>query len=505
VPGEGDSYDVAVVGAGLGGLSAAAVLARAGKRVLLAERQDGPGGNARTFQRGAYTFDPAIHVTAHGFEIEFLDVYLDSLGLGETVELITLDHLYAVDVCGSRFMFPVGVEAVIEYLGEQFPGERDGIAEYIRTCAQVTRESQAPPPQVALKDLEAVMAALPMLFKYRTSTLQAAIEEFVQDPEARAVLGAQWPYMGLPPSQLSFMAGTGVWMALMEPGPVYVKGSFQELADALATVVAENGGEVCYGNGAAKIDLDGERVAGITLEDGRPVRAPIVVSNADARLTFESLVGLERVPDGFAKRLARMRPSISAFLLYSASTLDLGGADLAGEVFVYDHWDHDATWSDVASGGLGGMWLSVPTLHDASLAPAGEHLVIFTSLMPYDIGEPWAQAKERVTEQMVDRVEALLPGYRESITFLDSATPATFEEYTLAQNGAIYGWENTPNQTMPKRLPHVTPVEGLFLAGHWTNPGTGSVRCLLSGLNAAATIAGHRDPIAFLGTLESTT
>jgi prolycopene isomerase len=125
--------------------------------------------------------------------------------------------------------------------------------------------------------------------------------------------------------------------------------------------------------------------------------------------------------------------------------------------------------------------------------------------MPYDIGEPWAQAKERVTEQMVDRVEALLPGYRESITFLDSATPATFEEYTLAQNGAIYGWENTPNQTMPKRLPHVTPVEGLFLAGHWTNPGTGSVRCLLSGLNAAATIAGHRDPIAFLGTLESTT
>ena len=58
----------------------------------------------------------------------------------------------------------------------------------------------------------------------------------------------------------------------------------------------------------------------------------------------------------------------------------------------------------------------------------------------------------------------------------------------LAQSGAIYGWENTPNQTLPKRLPQQSPIEGLLLAGHWTNPGTGSVRCLLSGLSAAATV-----------------
>ena len=84
-----------------------------------------------------------------------------------------------------------------------------------------------------------MVAALPMLFKYRSSTLQSAIDEYVTDPAAQSVLGAQWPYMGLPPSQLSFMAGTGVWMALMDPGPVYVKGSFQRLADALAAVVID--------------------------------------------------------------------------------------------------------------------------------------------------------------------------------------------------------------------------------------------------------------------------
>ena len=233
-----DSYDAIVVGAGLGGLSAGLSLTKAGKSVLVLERQDGPGGNAHAFQRGPYTFDPAIHVTAHGFGIEFLDVYLGTLGLSERVDLTVMHSLYDVDIDGSRYTIPVGLEALVQYLAEQFPLEADGIAQYVEACAQTTRESQAPPPRVALKDLEAMMQALPMLFKYRTSTLESAIDEFVRDPQAKAVLGAQWPYMGLPPSKLSFMAGTGVWMALMERGPVYVKGSFQKLADAVQVLTA---------------------------------------------------------------------------------------------------------------------------------------------------------------------------------------------------------------------------------------------------------------------------
>jgi phytoene dehydrogenase-like protein len=239
----------------------------------------------------------------------------------------------------------------------------------------------------------------------------------------------------------------------------------------------------------------------VKTEEGRELRSPVVVSNADAKLTFERLIGEERVPARFMKRVRRMKPSISAFMTYSACTLPLHEMGLSSEVFVYDHWDHDEKWSDVEAGKLGGLWLSLPTLHDRSLAPEGEHLVIFTSLMPYDIGEPWEQAKERYTEQMLARAERVLPGYRDSITFLDSATPETFERYTLAHEGAIYGWANTPNQTMPKRLPFETPIGGLYLAGHWTDPGTGSVRCLLSGLRAAASIEGHQDPIEFLGTL----
>ena len=315
------------------------------------------------------------------------------------------------------------------------------------------------------------------------------------------LLGAHWPYMGVPPSQLGYLAATASWMALMEPGPVGVRGSFQSLADALAGAIEQNGGECLYGSGVTEILLDGERVAGAQLENGRELRAPIVISNADARLTFEDLLDADHVPERFLRRMRRMKPSISAFLLFSACTLPVHEQDLAAETFVYDHWDHDATWADLEGGGLGGMWISVPTLHDDSIAPAGEHIVSFTSLVPYDVGRPWPELKEQMTEAMLARLERVLPGYRDSITFLDSATPETFREYTLAQDGAVYGWENTPGQTLPKRLPQQTPIEGLYLAGHWTNPGTGSVRCLLSGLGAAATVQGHHDPIEFLQAL----
>ena len=405
-----ERYDAAVVGAGLGGLSAALALSRAGKRVLLVERQDGPGGVAHAFRRGPYTFDPAIHVTGHGFNIEFLNGYLHGMGIADKVELIPAENYYSVVIGGSRYTVPVGLSNVIDYLSAEFPHEADAIRRYVEACADTTRESQAPPPKVALQDLDAMVEALPMLFKYRSQPLQAVLDEYLTDPVVKAVCAAHWPYMGLPPSKLAFMAFSGAWMALMDPGPVYPRGSFQRLSDALADGVVEEGGDVIFDTTVVGITTDGGKVTGIVLEDGTQVHTPVVISNADAKLTYEQLIGTEHLPAPLLRRLARMKPSISAFLLYSATSLDIRATGLAHETFVYKHWDHEETWSDVEAGRPGGMWLSFPTLHDPALAPEGEHIVIFTSLMPYDIGEPWHEAKERYTQLMIDEVEAVLPG-----------------------------------------------------------------------------------------------
>ena len=496
-----EAYDAIVVGAGLGGLSAGAILSRTGKKVLIVDRQDGPGGNAHAFKRGPYTFDPAIHVTAHGFNIEFLDMYLAALGIQDRVDLMMLEPYHTVIVGDERYTIPIGVDNVVEYMGEQFPGEGDNVRNYIEICAETTRQSQRPPPRVGVADLDALMAELPLLFKYRMSTVADVMDDYVKDPMARAVCSALWPYLALPPSKLSFMAYTGVYMAFMDPGPVYTRGSFQSLADGLVAPVEEGGGEVLLNTTVTSILVEDGKVGGVELEGGHEVRAPVVVSNADARQTFDNLVGEEHLPERYMKKLRRMKPSLSAYMVYSATTLDIPATGLAHEVMVYDHPDHERTYEEVLEGKIGGTWLSLPTIHDQSLAPEGEHIVTFTSLMPYGAASDWGAEKDRFKEEMLDRIARILPGYKDNLTFVDTATPATFEHYTLAREGAIYGWENTPNQTVPKRLEPVTPIEGLFLAGHWTHPGCGSVRCLLSGAGTAAEITGADDPISLLGSL----
>lgn len=491
-----DAYDVVVVGTGLGGLSAGACLAKAGKKVLAVEQHEGPGGYARAFKRGPYVFDPAIHVTPTGFGgLDFWNVYLGALGISDRLELLSPTPFYGVVFPDFRFHAPVGVEPFIEAHTSEFPAEADGIRRFVELGVQITAETQQVATRLSLGELEHALEQFPIMFNYRTTTLAEALDEHLTDPQVKAVLAAAWPYLGLPPSKLSLVQYGAMLAALMEKGPGYFKGSFQTLADAFADVIVESGGDLVLNTRVTGISVEDGRASGVVLGDGRQIAAPVVVSNIDAKQLLEELVGLEHLPDPFVRRYRRMKPSISAFIVYTATTLDVRRSGFAHETFVYRSWDHEQEYDDALAGRLGGTWLSLPTLHDPSLAPAGEHLVIFTTMMPYDIGESWDDAKERYTQLMLDQVEALLPGFRAGLTFVESATPVTLERYTLNQRGAVYGWENTPAQSQPKRLAHRLPIEGLYLAGHWTEPGSSSFRVVYSGVQAAQSILGFTSPV----------
>lgn len=483
-------YDAVVVGGGLAGLSAAALLTKRGRRVLVVEQGEAAGGYAHGFERGPYKFDPAVHVFPQGNPGGLPDTLFDYLGVHDLVQLLPVGSFYTAVYPDLTIETPRGYDEFSAAVSEHFPGESDAIRRFVTLCEKVHWQGHNQPPRLEGAEIIDAANANPELFKYLTATAHDVLDEYFDDPRLKSVLGIIWPYLAVPPSQVSAITYLTM-LSLFLQGAYYSRGTFESFVNAFTTAIESHGGELVLNNAATKIVVEDGHVSGVEVASGQRIEAPVVISNADALATFEDLVGADHVPPRFMNRLRRMRPSLSAVVVFAATTLDLHAHRAAHEIFRPLHFDHDASYRDILDGKPGGMWGSFPSLIDDSLAPPGEHTFTLTSLAPYDIGKPWETELEHYTNEMLDAFEHVFPGLRDSITFQESASPLTLERRCRNQAGAIYGWENTPTQSGGRRTPHETALDGLFMAGHWSQPGTGSIRVIVSGMHTAELVLRH--------------
>jgi prolycopene isomerase len=329
------------------------------------------------------------------------------------------------------------------------------------------------------------------------------LSEHVKDPRARALFTALWPYQGLPPSKLGVIQFGLVLASFLNTGVYYCEGTFQKLPNALVTAIEADGSEILLRTTVRRITVNDGKVTGVVLENGQRISAPIVVSNADATQTFEELVGIEHLPSEHVELVRSLRPSLSAVNAYIATDLDLANhPNAAHSIFFFDSWDHDEVYKGMCEGRPSHLSIAIPSLVDPALAPEGEHVMSVVMLVPYELAVSWREEKEQFQQALMRQLEVVLPGINDHLTFAEGASPRTMERYTLNHLGALYGWEATPGDTGVDRLSHRTPIEGLFLSGHWTRPGGGLVPVMVSGMQTAQIVLGDssvREVVESLG------
>ena len=240
-----ESADAVVVGAGLGGLVAASLLARHGRRVVVVEQHSVAGGCATIFRRRGYEFDVGLHYVGAAGPDGALTRVLAAAGVTD-VEFLPLDPegFDRVLLPGLDFRVPVGVARLRERLVEAFPGERRGIDRYCSWLDRMREGLRAwGRPWRLAGHLAGSLVRAPGFLGAARGSYEQLLAGVTRDPVLRALLAAHHPGYALPPSRASALVGLGI-VAHYIDGAYYPRGGGQVLADRLVAAIEARGGEV---------------------------------------------------------------------------------------------------------------------------------------------------------------------------------------------------------------------------------------------------------------------
>ncbi|MBP1702005.1 MAG: Phytoene desaturase [Chloroflexi bacterium] len=482
---------VIVIGAGIGGMTAAIHLAKQGVHVTIVEKNDNPGGRCDRLSREGHQFDtgPTLMVMRLLYEAEFAAL---GTSLNDVLDLERVDPTYhLVFDDGSQLALTSDLKSMQRQLEEFEPGSMFGLLRYLE---EGYRHYHLSMERLIYPDFRKPTdffkpANLPLLYQVKPLVKHYAnMSRYFDDPRLKAAFTFQDVYMGLSPFEapatFSMMPYTelahGVW---------YPKGGMYQLVEALATLTREAGVEFIFNTAVEHIDVQGRHARGVIV-DGQQLAADAVLANADLPYVVQNLLP----PDGQVKKMAHKRYSCSVVSFF-------WGVDKPYEtlkphtLFLADDFraNFESIIRDLSLPANPSLYIHAPTRLDSSMAPPGQDTLI--AIVPVghiseNGDQDWAAIRDQARQDVFQRLRSLgIHDLEEHIKFEINFTPLSWRKRYNLLKGSTHGLCHNLTQLGYFRPDYSHPsIHNLYFVGASTRPGTGMPTVMVSGRQSARRI-----------------
>jgi len=482
-----------VIGAGIGGITAATHLANAGLHVTVVEKNRQPGGRCGRFVRDGHRFDTGatLFVMRLVYEAEFRAL---GASLSDRLELRRVDPTYRlVFDDSSQLALTSDMASMRRQLELMEPGSFSGYQRYMEEGGRhyqivlekvVNRDFRRMADFISLEALDLLVRAKPLVNHYRN------MATYFKAPRLKSAFTFQDLYVGLSPfdapATFSLLPYTelahGVW---------YPAGGMYSIVETLVELARDAGVEFTFGSSVSQIDTNANHARGVRLTDGTYVAADVVLANADLPYVYEHLL-----PDsGIAAKMSRMQFSASAISFFWG--LDTAYDALGPHtLFLADDYrdNFDRIVRDLTLPANPSLYVHAPARLDPSMAPPGQDTL--TAIIPVGHlrdggGQDWADLRDRAREHVFRRLRALgITDLASHIKFEETHTPASWAERHNLAKGATHGLSHKLTQMAYFRPSNRhRRYRNLYFVGASTHPGTGVPMAMVSGRHVAARIA----------------
>lgn len=506
-----EGLDAILIGSGIGSLTTAAIMAKAGKKVLVLEQHDQAGGTCHSYTKKGYEFDVGIHYVGEMGSRSLNKTLLDQISDGQ-IEWAPLDDEFDIvqvghGNTGKTFGIASGFEKWKLLLKSQFPDEHVAIDKYFALLDSAVYNNY----------LHSAMKVLPLwivklllssnILKYVTNLYsqeyqrsnQETLEGLTSNKDLQTVLLYCWGAFGCPADQTNFTMQAMIQRHMVKEGAYYPVGGGSEIAHSIVPVIQRAGGKVLVRANVTKILAKKGKVCGVRVTKGSEstdIWAPMVISSAGMYNTFQRLLPKELAEKSYYTEICRnLKPGVSAMNVFlglnqSATELSLP-RPMNMYAFTSNNCSKDAedymklSSEDAMETDTPLLYISFPSTKDPEWVKkdpsnANKSTCQIITLSNWEWfkewenskfnsrGEEYTEMKEAIGHRMIEQTLKLFPQLRDAIDFIEIGSPVTNKHYLGHPHGEIYGLNHSTTRFDPLMIAKLRPktdIPGLFLTG----------------------------------------